>query len=114
MEQSQSNQKYTICLILTDGCITDLEKTVEQVVLGSKLPLSIIIVGVGTADFSMMEQLDGDIEPLYSNILKRYTHRDIVQFVPFAELALDPIKLAREVLAEVPKQLIDYYQHNKI
>ena len=27
---------------------------------GSKLPMSIIIVGVGDSDFSSMEELDGD------------------------------------------------------
>ena len=45
--------------------------------------MSIIIVGVGDADFEEMEALDGDIAPLYSNTLRRYRERDIVQFVPF-------------------------------
>ena len=45
--------------------------------------MSIIIVGVGDAEFDEMEALDGDIAPLYSNKLKRYRDRDIVQFVPF-------------------------------
>ena len=77
-ELSQCNQKYTVCLILTDGAITDFEETVEQVVKGSSLPLSIIIVGVGEADFSMMEALDGDTAPLHSKILNKYRDRDIV------------------------------------
>ena len=51
-EMSQYNQKYTICLILTDGTISDFEETAEQIIKGSNLPLSIIIVGVGNADFS--------------------------------------------------------------
>jgi len=89
-------------LIITDGCITDFEKTVEQIVKGSKLPMSIIIVGVGNADFEMMEQLDGDVAPLYSNTLREYRDRDIVQFVPFRQLQRDPVRLAKEVLAEVP------------
>uniref|UniRef100_A0A8C0UDL7 Copine C-terminal domain-containing protein n=1 Tax=Cyanistes caeruleus TaxID=156563 RepID=A0A8C0UDL7_CYACU len=44
--------------------------------------MSIIIVGVGNADFAAMEFLDGD-----SRVLHSYTGeeavRDIVQFVPF-------------------------------
>ena len=40
--------------------------------------MSIIIVGVGEAEFDMMEMLDGDVTPLYSNILKRARDRDIV------------------------------------
>jgi hypothetical protein len=35
-------------------------------VRGSELPLSIIIVGVGHADFSKMDELDADEVPLYS------------------------------------------------
>lgn len=45
--------------------------------------MSIIIVGVGEADFEEMEALDGDEEPLFSKILGKYRERDIVQFVPF-------------------------------
>jgi hypothetical protein len=51
MEMSQYNQKYNIMLILTDGAIMDLEKTIDQVVRSSDLPVSIVIIGVGTADF---------------------------------------------------------------
>jgi Copine len=39
-------------LILTDGVINDIQNTIDEVVRGSDLPLSIVIVGVGNADFS--------------------------------------------------------------
>jgi len=55
-----------------------MEDTIEKIVDGSSLPLSIIIVGIGSADFSMMEALDGDVTPLYSKKLKSYRDRDIV------------------------------------
>lgn len=38
---------------------------------GSELPLSIIIVGVGSADFSAMDELDADEKPLYSMRYKK-------------------------------------------
>ncbi len=44
---SQFNQKYFILLMITDGQINDMQKTIDQIVRGSNLPLSIIIVGVG-------------------------------------------------------------------
>jgi hypothetical protein len=47
-------------LLITDGIISDMQQTIEQIVYSSSLPTSIIIVGVGNADFSNMEQLDGD------------------------------------------------------
>merc|ERR1712013_16402 len=45
------------------------------------LPLSIIIVGVGEADFSKMDELDGDDGAL-RNSKGVKAERDIVQFVP--------------------------------
>lgn len=101
-EMSQNNQKYTIALIITDGAITDFESTVDQIVKASDKPLSIIIVGVGNAEYDQMEALDGDVEPLYSKTLRKYRGRDIVQFVPFRDLRGDPIRLAKEVLGEIP------------
>jgi copine 1/2/3 len=49
---SQEKQKYHILLIITDGMINDLEETKAAIIAASALPLSIIIVGVGSADFS--------------------------------------------------------------
>lgn len=38
-----------------DGVITDLQETKDALVSASDLPLSILIVGVGGADFKEME-----------------------------------------------------------
>lgn len=55
-----------------------MEKTIDEIVRGADLPLSIVIVGVGEADFDSMDVLDGDDEPLYSKKYKKYWARDIV------------------------------------
>jgi hypothetical protein len=44
---SPKHQHYSILLILTDGLITDMQKTIDTIVAASDKPLSIIIVGVG-------------------------------------------------------------------
>ena len=87
-----------------------MDETVDEVIKGSALPLSIIIVGVGEADFVQMEELDADNNPLYSSKLGKYSSRDIVQFVPFRDLQNDPYRLAKAVLAEVPRQMTSYFQ----
>ena len=51
---------YSILLILTDGAIHDMQTTKDWVVEGSELPLSIIVIGIGQADFSLMDELDSD------------------------------------------------------
>ncbi|KAG7154014.1 copine-8-like [Homarus americanus] len=116
---NQNGEKYFILLILTDGIITDMPQTKEAIVNASALPMSIIIVGVGNADFDNMEELDGDTVRLSSN--GRYASRDIVQFVPFRDFLKghsDPhtagIRLAREVLAEIPTQILSFMKANNI
>ena len=78
------------------------------------MPLSIIIVGVGSADFSSMDVLDADDEPLYSRKYKKYMSADIVQFVPFSEFKNDPRLLAKEVLEEIPGQFLNFMEKNNI
>lgn len=60
-----------------------MQATIDEIVRGSSLPLSIIIVGVGNADFDAMEQLDADKVPLFSKKYRKCMDADIVQFVPF-------------------------------
>jgi hypothetical protein len=76
---SQEKQKYTILLILTDGVVNDLEQTIAAVVAASFTPLSIVIVGVGSADFAEMHALDSDEKMLSHS--GTTAARDIVQFV---------------------------------
>jgi len=72
------HQKYFILLIITDGIINDMQKTIDEIVRGSALPMSIIIVGVGSDDFENMDILDADETPLYSTRFKKYMEADIV------------------------------------
>ena len=111
--QNGRNDIYNILMILTDGIINDMERTVDAIVEASYLPISIIIIGIGDSNFRNMHILDSDNEILYDSN-KRAADRDCVQFVEFNKFNNDGILLAQEVLAEVPKQLVEYYQHKKI
>lgn len=77
----EGSNVYQILLILTDGQIHDMDETINLLVNNCELPLSLIIVGIGNAEFSNMQRLDGD-NGLYSTNGKK-AQRDIVQFVPF-------------------------------
>ncbi|CAG7726970.1 unnamed protein product, partial [Allacma fusca] len=58
--QNSHGPHYYVLLMITDGIISDMEETTEAIVKASTLPLSIIIVGVGGANFDAMSILDGD------------------------------------------------------
>ncbi|ELR17203.1 copine VIII, putative [Acanthamoeba castellanii str. Neff] len=107
-------QVYWILLMITDGVISDMERTISEIVDASDLPFSIIIVGVGDADFKDMDNLDSDDRLLRTRTGKTAT-RDIVQFVPFRDYKRKHYsELARVTLAELPKQLTDYYKAHNI
>ena len=108
-----NNLQYQVLMILTDGIINDMNETVDALVEGSFLPLSVIIIGIGNANFGNMEYLDGDKYPLVSSQGKKGM-RDIVQFVPFNQFANNPQRLAQEVLEEIPRQIEDYYMMNDL
>uniref|UniRef100_UPI00358E73B8 copine-9 isoform X1 n=1 Tax=Myxine glutinosa TaxID=7769 RepID=UPI00358E73B8 len=111
--------QYFVLLILTDGVISDMETTKEAIVAASSLPMSIVIVGVGPAEFEAMEELDGDEVRLSSG--DQVAERDIVQFVPFrdyvergGEEVLSIERLARDVLAEIPDQVLTFMKSRDI
>lgn len=105
--------EYFILLIISDGVISDMAQTKESIVNASSLPMSIIIVGVGPAEFDEMIELDGDEVRISSR--GRFAERDIVQFVPFRDYIdrrgnhiLSMARLAKDVLAEIPDQFLQY------
>ncbi|XP_009449434.1 copine-5 isoform X2 [Pongo pygmaeus] len=109
----QDGSQYSVLLIITDGVISDMAQTKEAIVNAAKLPMSIIIVGVGQAEFDAMVELDGDDVRISSR--GKLAERDIVQFVPFRDYVdrtgnhvLSMARLARDVLAEIPDQLVSY------
>jgi len=113
-EKSAKEQVYSVLLILTDGVVNDMQKTINAIVDASNLPFSIIIVGIGSANFQNMEILDADDTPLVSSSGVRMD-RDIVQFVPYRDFKFgERGSLAQAVLAELPDQVIEYYTKMKV
>lgn len=119
---SQLNE-YLVLLIITDGVIQDMDASIEQIVEGADLPLSIIIVGVGNNDFTDMEvgmtvgsneqRLDGDDKRLEYN--GKVASRDIVQFVALNDMEnRSPEEIAKELLEEIPSQVTDYMEQRGI
>lgn len=124
---SDLGKHYFILLILTDGGgVDDLPETVAAIVSASGRPMSIVIVGVGDGGedgFATLQALDGDdgyslAATTSGGRVEKVAERDIVQFVPLGQFLgggdgsstaeVRREELAQEVLAEVPRQLVDY------
>ena len=117
----RDGSQYFILLIITDGVITDMEQTKAAIVDAALNPISIIIVGVGGADFAAMDKLDGDTIRV-TDQQGRKASRDIVQFVPLRNFLgtggsnplTSQLYLAKEVLAEIPDQFLGFMKSRNI
>ncbi|KAL9183175.1 hypothetical protein ACHAXT_004962 [Thalassiosira profunda] len=94
---SSTIQQYCVLLILTDGIVNDLQSTEElvQSYRDLQLPLSVVVVGIGRADFSEFHQLH--------DLLGGFS------FVEFREHQFDPDALSRKALMNVPQEVVDYF-----
>jgi hypothetical protein len=106
------NQQYFVLLILTDGEIHDMQDTIDLIVKGAHLPLSIVIVGLGDDRFENMIRLDADEEPLIDSEGNRMV-RDIVQFVPYRDVNNSSRLLTSEV-DEIPREIVNFFTMNGI
>ncbi|XP_027163140.1 protein BONZAI 3-like [Coffea eugenioides] len=111
---SVNQNKYFILLIITDGVISDIQETKDALVKASDLPLSILIVGVGGADFTQMEVLDADDGHRLESSTGRVATRDIVQFVPMREVHRGEISIVQVLLEELPGQFLSYMRSRNI
>eukprot|EP00261_Vitis_vinifera_P039572 XP_019080815.1 PREDICTED: protein BONZAI 3 isoform X2 [Vitis vinifera] len=111
---SYNIRKYFVLLIITDGVVTDLQETKDALVRASDLPLSILIVGVGGADFKQMEILDADNSCWLESSTGRVATRDIVQFVPMREVRGGQTSVVQALLEELPGQFLTYMRSRDI
>ncbi|XP_045796530.1 protein BONZAI 3-like isoform X1 [Trifolium pratense] len=111
---SYNSTKYFVLLIITDGVVTDLQETINALVKASDLPLSILIVGVGSADFTSMEVLDADNGRRLESSTGRIATRDIVQFVPMREVQSGQISVVQALLEELPNQFLTFMRSRDI
>ena len=104
--KNSGKQKYTTLIILTDGAVSDVRATALCLNACSDAPLSIIIVGIGNADFSAMQFLD--------DVAVNQHKPDIVQFVEFNKHKHNFDSLTAATLHELPEQAVAYFKRNDI
>ncbi|GJQ09548.1 hypothetical protein GpartN1_g1339.t1 [Galdieria partita] len=102
--QATDHARYLVLFILTDGAISDIHATTEEIKRASQsAPLSIVIIGIGSDDFKDMDSLKSCYQ----------LERPILQFVPYRQFSNNTggsySNLAmRKVLAEIPQQMLAF------
>lgn len=104
---------YMILFILTDGEIHDRQEVIDLLIECNRLPISVIIVGIGGGEFHIMHQLDDDNMQMVDSKGQK-TERDLVQFVEFQKFSNNGVALAKQVLEQLPRQVSQYFQLNNI
>jgi hypothetical protein len=92
---------YTILLILTAGNVENVKETKRKLIKASEDPLSVVIVGIGDANFDGMEFLD-EHDP------EAEGGRDITKFVRFSDYKSFNA-LTEAVLEEIPEAVVEYF-----
>jgi hypothetical protein len=105
-DDPQTDLRYCVVLILTDGCVHDLAYTqwLVRAYRDDNRPLSVIVVGIGRADFSEFHQWDQST----SDVRGRF------KFVEFREHNNEEGELAKVAFENLPHEIVEYYTSRNI
>lgn len=102
---------YVVIVVMTDGEIHDMKSVIDTVIQASRLPISIIIIGIGQASFAKMQCLDGN-QGLVNSKGEKW-ERDMVSFLEFKKQISDFVSFSKQVLSSLPSQIAEFYSINK-
>jgi len=96
-----TEQVYTVLLILSDGTFESMDETIRAMDAAKTAPLSVVVVGVGAADFTDVRKTLDDAGP---------SDDTIVTFVDYREHSHCMSSLTREALSRIPDQLCRHFE----
>jgi Copine len=95
--------RYTVLLVITDGIMDDFDETKRKLEAYIELPLSVVFVGLGRSDFSVVRRL---CDPNRS--------RNNARFVEFRQHQHNPSALSEAALQDIPNQISTYMRNRGI
>jgi len=113
LASDQSTPHYEVLVIVTHNVSDDTHLTLPALVEASKLPISVLIVGVGDGDFTNYKDLVPVTlmthgEPPLQTSTSGTADRNILQFVKGSSNLGIPVKQV------IPKQFLQYMSLNKV
>lgn len=110
LTNNKNKLNYNILLIISDGEVFDIDEIIDSIIESSKLPLSIVIIGIGDDVTKDMKRLNGENGKL-RNYKGEVLEKDIIQYVHFNDYNENIDKLTQEVFRYIPQQIKDYFQN---
>ncbi|CAL6024314.1 Copine_I [Hexamita inflata] len=99
IEKQLGGKQLIVCVIVTDGTVTDEEEDIKQLYNASKYPISFVGIGVGPGPFGILEKFDDQLRSKFDN----FQFMNEVDQV--AETANNPqVVLSTAVFNELPEQ----------
>ncbi|XP_012937974.1 copine-1 [Aplysia californica] len=118
VDVTQEKQSYYVLLVITDGIINDMDLVVKKLVDASRLPMSVIILGVGPSDFTLMEQFhEASHAPLFDTSEKKTADRPNYHFSALKAGALSNGSrtiVVQNALAALSAQVLQYMKMRNI
>ncbi len=102
--KSAKQREFTVCLIIADGQVNSVRDTEQAIVEASRLPISIIVVGVGDGPWDDMYRFDSSLPA------RKFDNFRFVEFTRMAKAAEErgmslDTAFALSALAELPAQV---------
>jgi GAF domain-containing protein len=109
---------FIATVIFTDGSIDETDKSplVEELIAAADVPIAIIIVGIGNADFSFLRDLPFEVMQARLASTKKTTQeietRMVVRFAHFSNCSTpeEQSACAFEALNEIPQEVVGFYR----
>lgn len=104
---------YKTIILITDGDVCDVEAALHQVMRANALPISIIIIGVGTEPMTLNRKL------FNTAYLKKNAEggmiRNFIKFVHLHDYVDSHMKfnaeaMVKAVFRDLPMQIVKFYQ----
>ncbi|XP_033740155.1 copine-3-like isoform X2 [Pecten maximus] len=118
LEESQNSSKenhiYTVLLVITDGVINDMNNVIKRLIENSHRALSVVFVGVGPADFSLMDYFSDSAGLLKLEKTGRSSERQNTHFLPYVKEVGDTDGdkiLKRDVMTVLSKHVLQFYKN---
>lgn len=116
-EVSQCSQHYTIGLVIVDGIVNDVDNLIDKLVDVGNLPLSVVVAGVGPADFKLMDELFSKSKRQLKSKEGKTLERSNTDFLSLRRHVTNPgvnDSMAREVFANISQQIVTFFKSRGI